>query len=155
MRSSERSITHSSSLSASLGLSAEIMVEGVADDVFDDALRFDGGEAILGLADEFRLPDEEPTAAGGRIITSSVAIGGALVVGQFGIGLEALGQRDAQACLMGAAFGRRNGVAIGMQHGVAAIPGHRPFDEPWPVRSVLPAKMCRGDGEVLADLGGE
>ncbi len=50
------------------------MVEGVAQRVFDDALRLDGRELVLGLADEFRLADEDESMAAAEIITSSVVM---------------------------------------------------------------------------------
>ena len=41
------------------------MVERVLDRLLDDALRFGGGEAVLGLALEFRLAHEHPEHHGG------------------------------------------------------------------------------------------
>ena len=78
---------------------------------------------------------------------------GALVLRQFGIGLQALGQRDAEAGLMRATFRRRNGVAIGMHDAVAAIPGDGPFERSRgrPVSSVLPAKISRVTVNSLPD----
>ena len=42
-----------------LRIVGEPMVERIAQCVFDDALRFDGRQLVLGLADEFRLADED------------------------------------------------------------------------------------------------
>jgi hypothetical protein len=122
------------------------MVERIAHGVFDNPLGLDGGELVLGLADEFRFADEDRQHADRRdhhVIGGDR--GGALVAGQFCIGLQALGQRNPQARFMGAALGRRNGVAVGVDRSIAAVPGDGPFDrEPWPPgRSVLPAKISR------------
>jgi hypothetical protein len=64
-RSSARAITHSSSFDASCGLSASQWSNG-SRSVFDDALRLDRRQPILGLADEFRLADEHREHAAGR-----------------------------------------------------------------------------------------
>ena len=65
MRSSARSTTKSSSLLACVRIAGEPMVERVLDRVLDDALRLGGGEAVLGLALEFRLADEHRQHAAG------------------------------------------------------------------------------------------
>ena len=57
-------------------------------------------------------------------------LGGAAVAGQLAIALEPARQRVAQPGLVGPAFGRRDGVAIGVaEPGLLVLgPGHRPFD---------------------------
>ena len=121
------------------------MVERVADGVLDDALGLGRRQLVLRLADEFGLPDEDGQHAGGR---DHHVFGGdlrrALVAGQFAIGLQAARQRDAQAGFVRAALGRRNGVAVGTDEGVPAVPGHRPFE-----RSVA-AGLLRAAGEDFA-----
>lgn len=78
-------------------IAGEIMVEGIAQRVFNDALGLDGGELVLGLADEFRLADEDREHAGGRdhhVVGGDVL--GALVLRQISVIFEALGERDAE-----------------------------------------------------------
>ena len=128
------------------------VVKRVAQGVLDDTLRFDSRQLVLGLADEFRFADEDRQHASRR--NHHVFGGddrGALVLCQLGIGFQALGERNAEARLMRAAFGRGNGVAIGMHDAVATVPGDRPFE-----RTVaaglfrLAGKDFAGDGEFLA-----
>ena len=97
------------------------MVERVAHRRLDDALRLDGRQPVLGLADEFRLADEHRQHAGRR---DHDVLGGddrrALVAGEIGIGAQPARQRGAEAGLMRAAFGGRDGVAVGVEEAVAA-----------------------------------
>ena len=58
-------MTKSSSLLACSGLPDSQWSNGILDRLFDDALGFGGGEAILGLALEFRLAHEHGEHAGG------------------------------------------------------------------------------------------
>ena len=63
--------------------------------------------------------------------SSVVTVRGALgLADALGMVLQAAQQRDAQALLMRAAFGRRDGVAVGVDEAVihAAQPGDRPFE---------------------------
>ena len=104
------------------------MVERIAQGILDDPLGLDGRQLVLGLADEFRFADEDRQHAdrGDHHVVGGDR-GGALVAGEFGIGLQPLGQRDAQARFMGAAVRRRDGVAVGADRRISAIPGDRPF----------------------------
>ncbi len=90
------------------------MVEGIAQGGFDQPLGVAGGQPLLGLALEFRIADKDADQGPGL---GDDVVGGddgrALFARQFRIGLEAPGQGGAQAGLMGAAFGRGHGVAIG------------------------------------------
>ena len=106
------------------------MVERVLDRLLDDALRFGGGEAVLGLALEFRLAHEHRQHHGGADHhVFGHDRGGALALADaLGVILQAAQQRAAHAGFMGAAVGRRHGVAVGRQKAVGVGgPGHRPF----------------------------
>ena len=74
------------------------MVERVLDRVLDDAVRFRGGEPVLGLALEFRLADEHREHAGGaghHVVAGDR--GGALALADaLGVVLDAAQQRAAQ-----------------------------------------------------------
>ena len=110
------------------------VVERVAHGALDDARGFLRGEAILGLALEFRLADEHRQHGGGR---AHHVVGGdlsrAAVIGQLAIGAQALGQRRAQAVLVRAAVGRRDGVAVGARKpSSSAIQATAHSTEPWP-----------------------
>ena len=129
-RSSAWSIDHSSSFVACIGLSASQWSKASRTVDLDDARRFLRGEAVLGLALEFRLADEHRQHGGGR---AHHVVGGDLrrpaVVGQLAVGAQALRQRRAQAGLVRAAVGRRDGVAVGAREAVVVgDPGDRPFD---------------------------
>ena len=110
--------------------SGEPVVEGIADRGLDDAGRFLGGEAVLGLALELRLADEHRQHRRGRahhIVGGDLR--GLLVVDEFAVGAQPLRQRRAQAALVRAAIGRRNGVAVAAGEAVLARgPGDRPLD---------------------------
>ncbi len=140
-------------LAAAFGIVGEAMVEGVAQRVFDEALGLGRGQPVLGLAQEFRLADEDRQHAAGRdhhVVGGDLR--GALVLRQLGVGLQALGQRGAQAGLVRAAFGRRDGVAVGMELRIAAIPGDGPFERAVAAGLFGPAgEDLAGDREVLAD----
>ncbi len=89
-----------------VGIVSEIVIEGIAERVFDNPLRLDRRQLVLGLADKLRFADKDRQHADGRdhhIVRGDLL--GALVLCQLRIVLEALGERDAQARLMGAAFG--------------------------------------------------
>ena len=76
-------------------------------------MRFDGGQPVLGLAEEFRLANEDGQHGRADVITSSVVIMAAFLLPiSLAIGLQAACQRDAQPGLMGAAFA---GVGIVLQ----------------------------------------
>ena len=127
-------------------IAGEPVVERVLDRLLDDLLRFGGGEAVLGLALEFRLADEHRQHGAGadhHIVGGDR--GGALALADaFGVILQAARQRRAQAGFMGAAVRRRNGVAIGIEKAVGVGgPGHRPL------RRAVRAGLLRGAGENL------
>jgi hypothetical protein len=97
--------------------------------------------------------DSMPAA---EIITSSAGDDrGALVAGELGIGAQAA-QHIAEAGLVRAALGRRDGVAVGIDEAVAAKPRHRPFDRRGRrCFSLLPAKISRVTWRFVAERGGE
>ena len=132
------------------------MVERVAHGVLDDARRLRRGQAVLGLADEFRLAHEDREQAGGRghhVVRRDDA--GALVAGQLGIGLEAAGQRGAEAGLVGAAVAGRNRVAVGADEALAGEPGDRPFRRAVAADLVGAAGKDRHHSLFAAEFGGE
>ena len=111
-------------------IAGEPVLEGVADDGFGETLRLGGGKPVLGLADEFGIADEDGEHGGGA---RHHVFGGdrarALVADALGKVLEAAQKRGAQAHLVGAAFRRRDGVAIRVQEAVViGDPGDGPFD---------------------------
>ena len=106
------------------------VIEGILDRLFDDALGFGGGKAILGLALEFRLAHEHGKHDGGaRHHVFRGDAGGALALADaLGVILQAAQQRAAHARFMRAAVRRRHRVAIGREEAVGVRgPGHRPF----------------------------
>ena len=98
---------------------------------FGEALRLDGGEAVLGLPLEFRLADEHREHAAGadhhvvlRDVRRALALAGAL-----GVIAQAARQRGAQARLVRAAVLGRDRVAVGGDEPVRVRdPRDRPFD---------------------------
>ena len=110
-------------------LSARIMVEMVAHRGLDEARRLEAGEAVLGLALEMRVADEDAEhqldavedVVGGDVL-------GALVADQLAERADALGQRGAKARFVGAAVGGRDGVAV---IAFAAVGIERPGDGPF------------------------
>ena len=112
----------------------EPMIEGVADRVLDDAGGFLRRETILGLALEFRLANEDrkhPRRGAENVLGGDLR--GFLVAGEFTVGAQALHQGGAEALLVRAAFGRRHGIAVGVEEAVlVADPAHRPLDRAVP-----------------------
>ena len=109
------------------------MIERVLDRLLDDLLRFGGGEPVLGLALEFRLADEhrEHGAGAGHHVVRGDRGGALALADTLGVILQPAGERGAQARFMGAAVGRRDGVAIGVEEAVGVGgPGHRPLNGP-------------------------
>jgi len=104
------------------------MVKRRAQRVFNDALRFGGGELVFGLALKFRVAHKNGKDGAGRAEhVFGGDVGGFFIASEFCVAFEALGQRRAQARFMGAAFGCRNGVAIGMHEPVSITePGGAP-----------------------------
>ena len=115
---------------ASFHVVGEEMVEVIAHRIFDHARGLGAGQAVLGLALELRIADEDGEhrlTAGDNVFRRYVF--GLLGADQIGEGADALDQRGAQALFVGAAIGSGDSVAI---VAVGAIrpqrPGHRPFD---------------------------
>ena len=107
------------------------MVERVLDGVFDDLLRRRGSEAILGLALEFRLANEDRQHAAGadHDVFARDGAGAFFLTGAGSVILEAAQQRGAQAGFVRAAVMGRDRVAIRLQEAVGVGgPGDRPFD---------------------------
>ncbi len=129
-RSSARSMTKSSSLRGLHRIARQPVVERILDRLLDDALGFGGGEAILGLALEFRLAHEHREHHGrAHHDVFRGDGGGALALADaLGVILQAAQHRAAHARFMGAAVGRRHRVAIGREEAVGVGgPRHRPF----------------------------
>ena len=129
-RSSARSIDEIQQLVGLQRIAGQPVVERVLDGLLDDALGFGGGEAVLGLALEFRLAHEHREHHGGadHDVFRDDAGGALALADALGVILQAAQQRAAHAGFMGAAIRRRHGVAIGGQKAVGVGgPGHRPF----------------------------
>ena len=106
------------------------MVERVLDGLLDDALCFGGGEAVLGLALEFRLAHEhrEHDGSSHHHVFRGDGGGALALADALGVVFQAAQHRAAHAGFMGAAVGRLNGVAIGGEEAVGIRrPGDRPF----------------------------
>ena len=137
------------------------VVQRVAQQGLDQTLALGGGQAVLGLALELRVPDEDADQGAG--IGDDVLgrdLGGALFVGQFAVGFQAPDQGGAQAGLVGAAIGGRDGVAVGLDEAVGLAeadgrPGHGPFDGAGLALAFDAAREGRGDRVQLADPLGQ
>src|SRR6185312_3290955 len=106
------------------------VVEGVLDRLLDDALSLGSGQAVLGLALEFRLAHEHREHHGGsRHCVFRGDAGGALALADaLGVILQPAQQRAADTGFMRATVLGRNGVAIGREEAVSVrCPGDRPF----------------------------
>ncbi len=138
--------------------SREPMVEGIADGVIHHANRLDAGEPVLGLADEFRLAQEDGEhRAARRHDVVRCDDGSALVAGELGVLLEAAEEHAPEPRFVRAAFGGRDGVAIGAAEAVIRKPGDRPFGRAMSALLVgLPRKNLAADqrlaGEQLAEV---
>ena len=125
-------------------IAGEPMIERVLDRLLDDALRLGGGKPILGLALEFRLADEHREHGAGTDHDVVAGDGGSALAlaDALGVILQAAQQRAAQAGFVGAAVGRRDGVAIGVEKRVGVGgPGHGPL------RGAVGAGLAGGAGE--------
>ena len=134
------------------------VVEVILDRRLDQTRRLDAGELLLGLALELRLADEEGEHHRGPaadILRRD--LGRLAIAGQLAIGLERAGEAAAQARLMGAALGRRHGVAIGVEEALAiGGPGDGPFQPALIVGQLGLAGEGRGcDGLATLEAGGE
>ena len=127
-------------------IAGEPMVERVLDRLLDDALRFGGGEPVLGLALEFRLADEhrEHGAGADHDVVGGDGGGALALADALGVVLQAARQRRAQAEFMGAAVRRRDGVAVGIEKAVGiGGPGHGPLHR------AVRAGLARAAGEDI------
>ena len=135
------------------GVGGQPVVEVVAHGVLDEFGGLDGGEAVLGLAYEFGFADEaghERAAAREQVLAGDLP--GLAVVRKLAVGADALEDRGPEARFMGAAFGGRHGVAVGLQEAVArGGPVDRPFDL---ARRVEFLAEIDGAGEGLVGVGG-
>ena len=129
-RSSAWSIDHSSSFVACIGLSASQWSK--ASRTVLSTMRAASCVARRSLVWPWNSGSRMNTdsmAADVPITSSAVTCRRAAVVGQLAVGAQALGQRRAQAGLVRAAVGRRDGVAVGARETVVVgDPRHRPFD---------------------------
>ena len=113
---------------AAVHVVGKVMVEMVAHGGLDEAGGLEAGQAVLGLALEMRVADEDAEHqldAVEHVVGSDVL--GLLVADEVAERADALGQRGAQARLVRAAVGRGDGVAI---IGFAAVGIERPGDGP-------------------------
>src|SRR5579864_8915926 len=96
------------------------MIERVLDRLLDDALRFGGGEPVLGLALEFRLADEDRKERAGpdHDVVAGDRSGALALADALGVIFQPAKERGAQAGFVGAAVRRRNGVAVGVEKAV-------------------------------------
>ena len=116
-----------------LGLGGEPVVEGVAQSGLDQPLGLRRRQALLGLALELGVGDEDADQAArlcDHILCGQEA--GALLAHEFRIGLESPGEGRAEAGLVRPAFGRGDGVAVGLEEAVSfaeacAGPGYGPL----------------------------
>jgi hypothetical protein len=152
-----------------LVFAGEPVVEMVAHGGLDHAGGLGRGEAVLGLAHEFRLRDEagdQRAAAARQVVAGDV--GGLLVGHKLPIGADALQDRGPEPGLMRAALGRGHGVAVGLDEAVArGRPGDGPFDGTGDVELGLEVDLsgegrvgiggrgADGLGQVIAEAAGE
>src|SRR6478672_8260990 len=105
------------------------MIEVVADGRLDEARRLKAGEAVLGLALEVGIADED---AEHQLDAVEDVVGGdvlrLLVADELAESANAFGESGAEAGLVRAAVRRRNGVAV---IAFAAVGIERPGDGPF------------------------
>ena len=127
-RSSARSIDEVQQLVGLQRIARQPVVERILDRLFDDLLRFRRGKPVLGLALEFRLAHEHRKHHGRadhHVFRGDG--GGALALADaLGVVLQAAQHRAAHAGFVGAAVGRRHGVAIGGEEAVGIRRPRRP-----------------------------
>ncbi len=129
-RSSARSMTKSSSLLACIGLPDSQWSNGSLIACSTMLLRFGSRKPVLGLALEFRLAHEhrEHHRSAHHHVFRGDAGGALALADALGVILQAAQHRAAHAGFMGAAVGRRHGVAVGGEEAVGVRgPRHRPF----------------------------
>ena len=90
------------------------MIERILDRLLDDALRFGGGKAVLGLPLKFRLAHEhrQHAAGTGHDVVAGDGRGAFFLADAGGMILQAAQERRTQAGFVGAPIGRRNGIAV-------------------------------------------
>ncbi len=144
-----------------LGAFGQPVVEGVAQQLFRQLLTLGRGQAVLGLALEFRVADEDGNQ-GARVGDDVLGrdLGGALLVDQLAVSLEALDQGGAEAGLVRAAVGGRDGVAVGADEAVGVAeadrrPGDGPFQRARLALALGAASEDGGDGLQLAHALGQ
>ena len=131
MRSSARSIDEVEQLVGLQRIARQPMVERVLDRLLDDALRRCGGEAVLGLALEFRLADEhrEHAAGAGHHVFAGDGGCALFLADAGGVILQA---RAAARCAGRTHACRRpaSGWCCSRIEEAVGVggPGHRPFD---------------------------
>ena len=121
-------------------IAGEPVIERILDRLLDDALRFGGGEAVLGLALEFRLADEhrQHAAGAGHHVVAGDGRGALFLPDARGMILQAAQQRRAQAGFVRAAIRRRDGVAVGIERSRRCRRSRRP-----PIRPRRGCRSCR------------
>src|SRR5690606_32463625 len=73
---------------------------------------------------------------------------------QVGVVFQPLGQGDSQACLVRSTFRSWDGVAVGVDLRIAAIPRNGPFEGAVPPGLLGPSgEDLAGNGEILAERG--
>ena len=130
----------------------------VANGPFNQPRGFLGGKAVLGLAHELRLSDEDRdhgTAARQHVIARDQLC--LAVLHPLAIGADAFQDRRPEPGLMRAAFRRGDGVAVALQEAVArGCPVDRPFDRAGHVelfgKANLAGKGAVGIGRGLGQL---
>ena len=143
-------------------IGAEPMIEMVAHRQFDEPRRLGRGEPLFGLALELRIAQkqrQQHRRAGDHIVAGGRR--DAAVADQFAIRLDAAGQRGAQPGFVGAAFRRRDRVAIGMAEPVLFVLG--PHDGPFDAAAAraiigkidLAEKRLWGQQLTIRQAGGE
>ena len=122
----------------------------IADRGLDEARGLERGQTVLGLALEMGIADEHAeheldaveNVVGGDVL-------GLLVADQLTEGADALGQRGAEARFVGAAVGRRDGVAV---IAFAAVGIERPGDGPFGASLVVGEGLAAGE-RLVGDCG--
>ncbi len=128
------------------------MVEVIADGGFHQFGRLHRGQLFLGLALELWIGDkhgQHDRRAAEHVIGHD--LGGLLVLDEIAVTAQSLGKRAAQARFVGAAQGRRHGVAVGIKELVLILgPGDGPFHSAGAaVELGLAEKRAGGQGFAL------
>ena len=137
------------------------MVQRVAQQLLDQTGALGRGQAVLGLALELGVPDEDAdqgAGVGDDVFRRDDA--GALFVGQFAIGLQAFDQGGAETGLVRPAIGGRDRVAVGLDEAVGLAkadgrPGDGPLKGARLALTLGATGESGGDGVQLADAVGQ